>query len=695
VGPEADYSVMPLFARPRPDLPQDPDRWKSGLEAALSVSEIASSATPLADAVDAMLRAAIKLLEAEQGSIMMVTDGGRALEVVAAGGVGDTELPAGTVPVGESVAGRVIATGQPLRLGEIDQDAFVNFVPKQRAISSSVVVPLRVHGRSTGVLSLNKFSGSEPFTDEDVRVAQMFASQAAGLIYRAQLHERAEQRSSDLMALVESSRGLVGTLGVENLLQHMLDGGSRLCGSKNGFACLLDPESGSIERGVFRGLDKQAISAVMNSDAARDAIELADVVIFDLEPYGTLVAVGLRTVQGTRGLVVATTADRRLAEERIDLLRAFAQQCSIATGAAELHGQINLKESQLSSIINGVPNPIVLVDSHKRIVALNAAAETLFGASAVFAAGAAVEGTLGHPQVEGLLTGEGELQSEIIAGNPPQTFKARVVDVRVPGAPIGRVLLMDDVTSEREIMQMQRDFVAMVGHELRTPLTIIKGFAWTLKKRVEVATPGETRDVVSTIVSKADHLERLIEDLLYVSSIEAREATLRIERVDIGALIRTMSQEVVRDYEEREIVLDITRDLHWTCDETKIGLLLRHLLDNALKFSEAPTPVLIQAYREDDCLRIDVRDSGVGVVSSDIPHIFERFRQVDNSTTRAHGGTGVGLYLSAQLVKMHHGRIWVDSTWGKGSTFSIALPASTIGNRVVAIDNSGLERHTA
>ncbi|MGH2786667.1 MAG: ATP-binding protein [Actinomycetota bacterium] len=686
---------MALFTRPRHDLPENPDRWKSGLEAALSVSEIASSAAPLADAVDAMLEAAIKLLQAEQGSIMMLADGGRALEVVAVCGVGDAELPTGSVPVGESVAGRVIATGQPLRLDEIDQDAFINFVPKQRPISTSVVVPLRVQGRSTGVLSLNKFAGSEPFTDEDVRVAQMFASQAAGLIYRAQLHERAEHRSSDLLALVESSRGLVGTLEVEELLQHMLDGGTRLCGSKNGFACLLDPETGVIERGVFRGLDKQAISAVMSSDGARDAIELADVVIFDLDPYGTLVTVGVRTAYGTRGLVSATTADRRVAEERIDLLRAFGQQCSTATGAAVLHGQINLKESQLSSIINGVPNPIVLVDSHKRIVALNAAAETLFGASAVFSAAAAVKGTLGHEQVEQLLTEEGELQAEVVAGNPPQTFKARVVDVRVPGAPIGRVLIMDDITSEREIMRMQRDFVAMVGHELRTPLTIIKGFAWTLRKRVEVATADETRDVVSTIVTKADQLERLIEDLLYVSSIEAREATLRIERVDIGGLIRSMSKEVVREYGDREIVLDITRDLSWTCDETKIGLVLRHLLDNALKFSESPTPVLIQAYREEELLRIDVRDSGPGIVSSDIPHIFERFRQVDNSTTRAHGGTGVGLYLSAQLVKMHHGRIWVDSTWGKGSTFSVALPASAIGNRVVAIRPGDTERHTA
>lgn len=683
---------MSLFARPRADLPRNPDRWRSGLEAALRVSEIAASAAPLADAIDAMLRTAVKLLGAEQGSLMLLKDGGRILELVAACGFTD-DMPGGaSVPVGEGVAGRVIATGHALRLGEVDGDAFVNFVPKSRPISSSVVVPLRVHGRSIGVLSLNIFRGSPPFTDEDVRVAQMFGNQVAGLIYRAQLHERAEQRSSDLMALVESSKGLVGTLEMDSLLQRMFDGAIRLAGSKSGFACLFDSDSGAISSGVFRGMEKAVISKLVHSEEIKRAVEQMDLVIFPLEEFGHFVAVGIRTAQGTRGVLVAG-ADRKLAEDRIDLLRAFGQQCSTAASAAELHARIAHKETELSSIIHGVPNPIVLVDSRKRIVALNVAAETLFSCSSSFSAGAPVEGTLGHPEVEHLLTGEGQLQTEIIAGNPPQTYKARVVDVRLPGAPIGRVLLMDDVTSEREILQMQRDFVAMVGHELRTPLTIIKGFAWTLRKRVEIATPEETLDVVSTIVNKADQLERLIADLLYVSNIEAREATLSVERVGIADLLTTVAEDVVRDHPTREVVIDAGKKLSWACDETKIALVLRHLIDNALKYSEAPGPVTISAYGDDeDQLHIDVTDRGIGIVSSDVPHIFDRFRQVDNSSTREHGGTGVGLYLSAQLVKMHGGRISVDSTWGKGSTFSVALPSGSVGSQIVHIRNREVSR---
>ena len=629
-----------------------------------------------------MLGVALELLEAEQGSIMLLEDGGASLALVASRGL-PLEVPLGhRTSVGEGVAGRVLATGKSLLLGDVDSDAFVNFVPKSRPISSSLVIPMRIQGRGIGVLNLT-MTGSRVFTDEDLRVAQLFADQAAGIINRARLHERAEQRSSDLMALVESSKGLLGALDVDSLLRHILDGGTRLAGAKDGFACLFDPETGAIDRGVFRGMSKTVIRDIVADPDVQRAIDSTDVANIDL-PDGSITAVGLRTARGTRGVFVMR-ADRGLVEDRGDLLRAYAQQCASAVGAAELYSVIERKESELASIIQAVPNPIVLVDARALIVAINPAAEQLFQVSAMFSAGANVVGGLGHDDVEMLLTAEGEMQSEVVAGNPPLVYKVRVTDVRVPGAPMGRVLIMDDVTSEREIAQTHRDFVAMIGHELRTPLTIIKGFARTLLKRVETASPEDQREALSTIDTKAAHLERLIEDLLYISKIESREATLRVEPVDVATLVSAVSADTIQDFPEREIVLDVADKLSWPCDETKVGLVLRHLIENALKYSENPTPVTVRVSREEDELRVDIIDQGLGLVSSDIPHIFERFHQVDSSSTRVQGGTGVGLYLCSQLVKVHGGRIWVDSTWGKGSTFSFSLPSRSTGRKVVRL----------
>ena len=192
-------------------------------------------------------------------------------------------------------------------------------------------------------------------------------------------------------------------------------------------------------------------------------------------------------------------ADPELLDARRDLLRAFAQQCATAIGTAELHSVIERKESELESIIHGVPNPIILVDARSNIVAVNPAAEQLFGISSVFSAGASAKDTLGNAHVIELLTGNGDMQADVMAGSPLRTYKVRVTDVRVPGAPMGRVMIMDDITSEREMVQTQRDFVAMIGHELRTPLTIIKGFARMLLKRVNRASIEESREALATI----------------------------------------------------------------------------------------------------------------------------------------------------------------------------------------------------
>jgi signal transduction histidine kinase len=257
---------------------------------------------------------------------------------------------------------------------------------------------------------------------------------------------------------------------------------------------------------------------------------------------------------------------------------------------------------------------------------------------------------------------------------------------------MGRILVLDDVTTEREMAQKQRDFVAMIGHELRTPLTIIKGFARTFLRKGAAAKGEDIQEALKTIDARAGLLERLIEDLLYVSQIETREASLRIEHVDIPAVVQDVTEDLIGLRAEREAILEIPRPLTWPGDETKLALVLRHLIENALKYSEGPDPVIIRASEDGEELRIDVIDKGVGIVSSDIPGIFERFRQVDASSTREHGGTGVGLYLCAQLVRMHAGRIWVESTWGKGSTFSFTIPRRPAAGEVVHIRGQALSR---
>jgi signal transduction histidine kinase len=225
----------------------------------------------------------------------------------------------------------------------------------------------------------------------------------------------------------------------------------------------------------------------------------------------------------------------------------------------------------------------------------------------------------------------------------------------------------------------------MIGHELRTPLTLVKGFARTLIRKADKdrLTSEDAREGLTTIDAKAAQLERLIEDLLYVSKIETREASLKVDTAEVSDLLKLVAQEVITDHPGRRISVEVAASLQWPCDETKVALVLRHLLENALKYSDQD--VVVRASEDGTDLTVEVVDRGAGILSSDIPQIFERFRQIDGSSTREHGGTGVGLYLCAQLVRMHHGRIWVDSTWGKGSNFSFSIPRREPVSEIVHI----------
>lgn len=666
------------------------DRSKAAFDAAVRVSEVASSGAPLPDAVRVVVQTALELLRGEQSSLMMLDGSGSSLELMAVAG-NPPGAPLGhRVGASEGIAGRVLATGRAMRVENVDHTAFVNFVPKGRAIASSVVAPLRARGRPIGVLSVSTSEGGTPFDDEDVRLAQIFADQAAGLIQRTRLHEQAERRSADLAALLDSSQKLLGTLDIDALLQAVLDGATSLVAASDGIVCLIDPATKTVTRGVFRGFDKTRIRAISTLPEVVDAVE--KVSLRELKHEGReYIVLGLRSTQGTSGLIVVPV-ESDLARDRAPLLQAFGQQCASAIGSAEIHSLMQQKESQLSATIHSVPNPIVLVDSARRIVSINPSAEQLFGVSTVFSSGAEVRGTLGHQELEDLLTRDGDLSTEVEMGVPARSFKVRTKDVSLPGAPGGRLLIMDDVTAEREMVQTQHDFVAMIGHELRTPLTVVKGFTKMLLRQLQKGPLGDVEEALQIIDTKTAHLERLIEDLLYVSRIEAREATLRMEPVDLRRLTHDIATELLAEHRDRKITLEAPAQLVWPSDETKISLVLRHLMENALKYSEAPDPVVVRITERGDEVHIEVVDRGIGIVSSDVPHLFERFRQLDGSSTREHGGTGVGLYLCAQLIKVLDGRIWVDSTWGKGSTFSLALPSRAVIAPVIDLESSKSSR---
>jgi two-component system sensor histidine kinase BarA len=240
-----------------------------------------------------------------------------------------------------------------------------------------------------------------------------------------------------------------------------------------------------------------------------------------------------------------------------------------------------------------------------------------------------------------------------------------------------------------ELDRLKSNFLATMSHELRTPLTSVIGYAEMLLEGLAGPLGDEQRDYVHTILAKADHLLQLITALLDVSMLESSGAAVESGEVALGDVLDSVVASFAPQALKRGIAVEVrAAAIRALGDRRKIRQVLWNLVSNAVKFSRDRERVQIEirpglllppalggADRGAWGVHVAVRDSGIGISRDQLAHIFEPFFQVDSSSTREYGGSGLGLTLAKAYVEAHGGRIWVDSTLGEGSTFTVSFPA--------------------
>jgi signal transduction histidine kinase len=228
----------------------------------------------------------------------------------------------------------------------------------------------------------------------------------------------------------------------------------------------------------------------------------------------------------------------------------------------------------------------------------------------------------------------------------------------------------------REFDRLKDEFIAVISHELRTPLTSVYGAALTLQKH---QVGRETREALLTIVSdEAARLARLLDDVLSASRLDAKTERFEIVPTD-GAEVARAAVEAVGPRLPAGLKLKLAIEPNLppvAADPDKLRQILVNLRENAIKYSPDGGRIEIAVSHRDSVVRFSVRDEGIGIAENELEHIFERFHRVDPNMTRGVGGTGLGLYICRELVEGMHGRMWVASSEGAGSTFSFELPAA-------------------
>jgi PAS domain S-box-containing protein len=241
------------------------------------------------------------------------------------------------------------------------------------------------------------------------------------------------------------------------------------------------------------------------------------------------------------------------------------------------------------------------------------------------------------------------------------------------GRPHMLILVVRDVTRAHEVERLKDDFVATVSHELRTPLTPIKGFAATLVESGDSLSAADRATAAASILRQAEHLERLVVNLLDAAKLERSSGESHDAIIDVHAIAERIASDFRTAHPDRVIVLDGQADCRARGDELFIGQIMSNLLSNAIKYAPADEPIEIRLSTEDGGVTVSVADRGPGIPPSEIERIFDRFHRLGNVLTRAAGGTGLGLYIARQLAAAVGGTITVESVLGEGSTFTLHL----------------------
>ncbi|MDB5175256.1 MAG: putative sensor protein [Candidatus Saccharibacteria bacterium] len=259
------------------------------------------------------------------------------------------------------------------------------------------------------------------------------------------------------------------------------------------------------------------------------------------------------------------------------------------------------------------------------------------------------------------------------------------------------VVVFRDVEQERAEEQRRADFISTASHEMRTPVAAIEGYlALALNNKVTTI-DNRARNYLEKAHASTQHLGQLFQDLLTSAKAEDGRLSSRPVAVEMGSYLEQLTGDLKFAAEKKGLFMEfvvgssrnkdasggatggerVVRPLYYTLvDPDRVREVVTNLFDNAVKYTDSGK-VSIGLTGDDQVVQFYVRDTGPGIPAEDAPHLFQKFYRVDNSATRTIGGTGLGLFICQKIVELYHGRIWVESEVGKGSTFFINFPRLT------------------
>lgn len=244
----------------------------------------------------------------------------------------------------------------------------------------------------------------------------------------------------------------------------------------------------------------------------------------------------------------------------------------------------------------------------------------------------------------------------------------------------GLVVVLQDITEQKKLDDMRKEFVANVSHELRTPLTTIKSYTETLIDGA-IDQKDIAMEFLNIVDSEADRMAFLVRDLLQLSRFDSKQVQLSMTSINVNELMaeNIKQSKIHAENKKQKLVFNpFEKEIFITGDRDRITQVVNNILTNAIKYSLTGADIKAFVTEETNYYKISIKDTGMGIQREDLPRIFERFYRVDKARSRAMGGTGLGLAIAKEIMESHHGKITVESEYGKGTTMTLWFTKDTI-----------------
>lgn len=350
--------------------------------------------------------------------------------------------------------------------------------------------------------------------------------------------------------------------------------------------------------------------------------------------------------------------------------------------------QAELGRDRITAILRSVADALVVTDPEGRILLMNRSAELLTHTECFAVTGAPLASILRDEALRRELEQarsrpgrENAFEVELPPLEPSDIRRvlqgqvAPILDAR--GEQLGHISLLRDVTRERQVDRLKSEFISTAAHELRTPLTSILGFTEILRDLAATGhfDPAQEQEFLDIIYQKAETLAHLIDELLDLGRIESgRALQLSLQECDLGQLLSACARQHAGMNASHHYLLDLPpTSLRLQADPRKITQVIDNLLGNAVKYSPRGSSIRMSARLAEEGVRIEVIDSGIGMTADQLAQAFDKFYRADASNT-AREGLGLGLTIARNIAQAHGGRLWLESSPGRGTTASLQLP---------------------